>query len=1186
MPSKSPKSERERLEQAIATLEAQRTILGDAAADAAIASLRRELSALETAETEPGRRKEGERRVVTVLFCDVTGSTALAEQMDPEDWTEIMNAAFERLIEPVERFGGMVGRLMGDAVLAFFGAPIAHEDDPQRAVLAGLAILENIRPFREKLQEEENLNFNVRVGINTGLVVVGDVGSDTAAEYTAMGDAVNLAARMEQTAKPGTVQIAESTYRLVAPLFEFEALGGIAVKGKAQPVQSHRVIGRRAAPGRTRGIEGLESPLIGRGREKALLAGLISALDQEGGGAIVCLTGEAGLGKSRLIRELRDSADPATQWYETASISYESGQPYSLFQRLIRRLVGLAPGEPTTRLREGLEGLVRLFPPAEQEEVGRLFESLFGLAGRTGRPPLKGEAFKGRLFTAMTALWEEQLRRGPLVLVCDDLHWTDPASAALLQHLLPLVERAPLLILLAMRPDAHTHGWGVKEAAETEFSHRCTSIQLQPLSAEEGSQLVDSLLAISDLPPRLRSLIQEKTEGNPFFVEEVVRTLIDDGLVVRDESGARWRASGDGSEIHIPGNVQAVLAARIDRLEEDARNTLQLAAVVGRSFYYRVLDRVADLVDDLNAQLLTLQKTQFIQEAARRPELEYIFHHALTQEAAYSAILLRQRRLYHRRVGETLESLFPDRQEEFAGALAFHFFQAGDFQRALQYYTLAGDVSYRLFAVIEAIDHYSQAIDCAAKVDAVASEQLVHLYTRRGRAYELDNHFEEALDNYQTMVELAQERDDKALRLASLIAQCIVRATGTPLYDPPQAKVLAEEAQSLAQELGDRAAEARVLWGLLLVESVGGDPELGLVYGRRSLAIARELGLVEQIGYTLHNMAGMFLGLERYEEAQRANLEERTAWLEVGNTPMLADSYTTTASMTLYGGDYEAALVAAQEALRIGRSIGNKWIESVAPYYTGLALLDQGDVGRAHENFHRGLKIAEGEGITFFKYAGYAHLILLYLSQGALDRAEPLADAIYRDRDQLVYGFYSVSLTRAARLKLAQGDLPQAQKIHADSFHGVDADSASLWFMGEVTVTGALLHLALGRPEQALSKMNQMVERTRQAGLKIFLTEALLVQGKALVALEKLERAAGALREGAQVAEEIGQRRLLWQILAALAEVETKQGNIAAAQSTRGRAREVIDYIADHAGDDELRQPFLALPEVRSILAK
>jgi class 3 adenylate cyclase/tetratricopeptide (TPR) repeat protein len=1185
-PSESPESRRKRLEQAIAALEAQRAILGDEAADAAIGLMRRELSALDAPETAPDRRKESQRRVVTILFSDVTGSTAMAESMDPETWTEIMNGAFERLIEPVERFGGTVARLMGDAILAFFGAPVAHEDDPQRAVLAGLAILESIRPFRERLQKEEGLSFDVRVGINTGLAVVGDVGSDTAGEYTAMGDAVNLAARMEQTASPGTVQIAENTYRLVTPFFEFEALGGIAVKGKSEPVQSYRVVGRRAAPGRIRGIEGLESPLIGREREKVLLDELISRLGQEEGGAIVCLTGEAGLGKSRLIRELRGSADPECRWYEAAMLSYESGQPYRLFERFIRRLVGLASSDTPTRMRERLQELVRLFPNSEQEEVGRLFESLFRLSGESEGPPLEGEAFKGRLFTAMTAIWEEQLSRGPLVLVFDDLHWVDPASAALLQHLLPLVERGPLIIVLAMRPNAQSPGWAVKEVAETEFSHRCTSLQLEPLSAEEGSQLVENLLTISDLPQRLRTLIQEKTEGNPFFVEEVVRTLIDDGIVVRDESGMRWRAGSKEGEIHIPDNVQALLVARIDRLEEAARNTLQLAAVVGRSFYYRVLAHIIDMVDDLSAQLLTLEKTQFIQEAARRPELEYIFRHALTQEAAYSAILLRQRRVYHRRVGETLESLFPDRQEELAGALAFHFFQAHDFERALHYYTVAGDVAFRLFAVVEAIDFYSRALDCAGKVDAVANEQLIHLYTRRGRAYELDNKFDEALANYQVMIELARERDDRALRLASLTAQLIIRATGTPLHDPPQAKALANEALSLAQELGDRATEARVLWGLLLLSIYSGvDPELGEEYGRRSLAIAREIGDTEQIAYTLHNMTTGSMAQEQFEEARRTSLEARAVWLELGNTPMLADSYLSTASLHMFAGDFEAAISDAREAIRISRSIGNKWIQSVAPFYTSLALLEQGDVDRSLEKLRQGLEMAEQEGITFFRFAGTSHQILLYWSAGAFDRADPLVEKLYRDRDQMVFGFFSSGLTRAARIKLALGDLTRAQQIQADSLQDVDKDSLMLYFVAEVTVTGALLHLALDRPEEALSEAQWLVERTRRAGLKSNLTEALLVQGRALAALDELEGAAAALREAAQVAEEIGQRRLLWQILAVLAEVETRQGNAAAAQTARGRAREVIDYIARHAGDSGLRESFLALPEVQSVLS-
>jgi tetratricopeptide (TPR) repeat protein len=257
----------------------------------------------------------------------------------------------------------------------------------------------------------------------------------------------------------------------------------------------------------------------------------------------------------------------------------------------------------------------------------------------------------------------------------------------------------------------------------------------------------------------------------------------------------------------------------------------------------------------------------------------------------------------------------------------------------------------------------------------------------------------------------------------------------------------------------------------------------------------------------------------------------------------------------------------------------------VAPFYTSLALLEQGDVDRSLENLRQGLEIAEQEGITFFKFAGTAHQILLYWSVGAFDRADPLVDKLYRDRDQMVFGFYSSGLTRAARIKLALGDLAQAQKIQADSLQDLDKDSLSLWVRAEVNVTAALTHLALDQPEEALSEAQWLVERTRRAGLKANLTEALLVQGRALAALDELEEAANSLREAARLAEETGQRRLLWQILATLAEVETRQGNAAAAQTARGRAREVIDYIANHAGDSGLRESFLALPEVQSVLS-
>lgn len=347
----------------------------------------------------PGRSRhavQGERRTLTVLFCDVAGSTAMAEQLDPEEWAEIMNDAFQYLTGPIERYEGTVARLMGDAILAFFGAPVAHEDDPQRAVLAGLDIVEGVGTFREEIASEYGLDFNVRVGINTGPVVVGEVGSDFAGEYTAMGDAVNLASRMEQSAEPGTVQVAENTYALIEPLFDFEPLRLIEVKGKADPVPAFRVKGPKAEPGRIRGIEGLSAPLVGRDGEMDTLRRIVSEL-REGRGQIVCMIGEPGLGKSRLIDELRAEWQHAPNghalWIESRGISFDTSRPYGQFQQRVQQLFGVREDDPRDVVMEKLSRSPEGYPEdlhvlvrravedtgvgVPQDELGRLFDRFY-----------------------------------------------------------------------------------------------------------------------------------------------------------------------------------------------------------------------------------------------------------------------------------------------------------------------------------------------------------------------------------------------------------------------------------------------------------------------------------------------------------------------------------------------------------------------------------------------------------------------------------------------------------------------------------------------------------------------------------------------------------------------------------------------------------------------------------------
>ena len=728
------------------------------------------LSKLEAAR-ETGRI-EGERRVVTMLFCDVKGSTAAAEDLDPEEWHEIMNGAFEHLIAPVYYYEGTLARLMGDAILAFFGAPIGHEDDPVRAVLAGLEIVDSIGPYRAQVERDWGVDFDVRVGINTGLVVVGEVGSDLRMEYTAMGDAINLASRMEQTAEPGTVQIAADTYKLVEPLFDFKDLGGIEVKGKSDPVHAYRVLGRKEQAGSLRGIQGLEAPLVGRDDEVAVLQHALGRVST-GTGGVVCLIGEAGLGKSRQLAEARRtfaSTSESTRWHETASLSYETGQPYGLFRHLVRDICGAGENDPPEALSEAIGSIAATLDPDRREQVEAVLRALFGL--RTGSSaPVEGETFKGLLFSTMEHLWPEWASHAPTVVVFDDLHWADPASVELVLHMMRLVDRYPLLMLCATRPERTAPGWKIVEAAASDHADRYSEITLEPLSDHDSNDLVDGLLTVADLPAAMRRQILDKSEGNPFFVEEVVRTLIDTGAMVRDETGTRWSATEKaGSEIDLPDNLQALLVARIDRLEETVRRTAQMASVIGRSFYYSILKSIGGFGDSLDRYLARLQSAELVFEATRLPELEYAFRHSLTQEAAYNTILLRRRREFHKSVGEAIEVLFPDRADELAPRLAHHFAEARAADKALRYYTLAGDAAMRLYANTEAAGHCGEALQLALQQEA-GGERLIHIYRNRGRALELTGQFDEAIDNYAQMEGLAHERGDRTLELAALACQ-------------------------------------------------------------------------------------------------------------------------------------------------------------------------------------------------------------------------------------------------------------------------------------------------------------------------------------------------------------------------------------------------------------------------------
>jgi len=726
----------------------------------------------------------GERRVVTMLFSDVKGSTQAAEQLDPEDWSEIINAGFEFMIKPIYRYEGIVARLMGDGILGFFGAPIAHEDDPQRAILAGLEIVAGVGPYREQVRQRYGVDFDVRVGINTGLVVVGAVGSDLRMEYTALGDAINLAARMEQTARPGTVQVAHDTYKLVKPLFEFEELGGIEVKGKAEPVPAYRALGAKELAGRGRGIEGLHAEMVGRRVELATLREVMVDLKQ-GVGRIVCLLGDAGLGKTRLIQEGRkvfqEVMGSEANWHETTTLSYETNQAYGLLQRLLRRVEGIAYDDPPPRIRQNLASVVEGVAQDRRPRAMQVLEALFGLNGHEQALPLEGEAFRRELFETVQGWWRARFGDRPTVLVFDDMHWGDTASIELLLQLLPLTGEIPVVLLCAMRGEREAPAWQIKTQSYELYPHRYTEMSLRPLTEEESDELVSRLLAIAEISNPLRARILERSAGNPFFIEEVVRTLIENGAVYPEERAVNgelrryWRSTNEAADFAIPDNLRSLLAARMDRLEEATRATLQMASVIGRNFYYRVLQAVDEGTSDLDKNVGTLLRLDMIREMARVPEIEYSFRNPMTQEAVYKTILLKRRREFHRRVGEAMVELYPDRLEGLYGLLAHHFALAGEREKAIEYSRKAAKQAMAVYAY----DDAAQNLRAALELIPLGEVSAIHLSLREECAdiFCLLRDGARAIGEYQQALELwrgMQDSDRMAgVRLHRKIVQAV-----------------------------------------------------------------------------------------------------------------------------------------------------------------------------------------------------------------------------------------------------------------------------------------------------------------------------------------------------------------------------------------------------------------------------
>jgi len=695
-------------------------------------------------------RIEGERRQVTVLFCDLVGYTPLTEKLGPEEAFGLMDRVFEILIHKIHDFEGTVNEMTGDGVMGLFGAPIALEDAPQRAIRSALAIHWEMARFNEQLQKEGKAipPLWMRIGINTGPVVVGTLGNDLRVEFTVVGDTVNLASRMEGLAEPGTTYVTAETFKLTEGFFRFEGLGKKEIKGKADPVEVYRVIAPSSR--RTRfdvsAEQGL-TPLMGRQRELELLFD-VYARAKSGRGQAISIVADAGMGKSRLLYEFRKAmANEEVTFLEGKCLSYSRGVAYHPVTDLLKGNFDIRENDGDPEIRDKVKKNLKLLQIDETTTLPYFLELLSVKDSGIDQIPLSPEGKRDQILQALTHIVLKGAEIQPLILAVEDLHWIDRSSEDALKELLEHIAGARVLLIFTYRTE-YVHTWGARS-----FHNQIT---LNRLSNREALAMVSHLLSTESVAENLQDLILEKTEGVPFFIEEFLKSLKDLQVIHRQDTV--YALTKDPKDMTIPSTIQDVIMARVDALPEGAKEVLQSGSVIEREFPHELIQKVTKLSErDLLTHLSALKDAELLYERGVYPNSTYIFKHALTREVVYDSILTRRRKEIHAAVAEAIEQIYQSNLSEYLGTLCDHFMAGENFEKGENYAKLAARKALKAGSFPDAVDHTKKRILCLEKLPLSEENQKKMIDARTARAlyFLQSNHFIEAKEAMDPIIDLA-----------------------------------------------------------------------------------------------------------------------------------------------------------------------------------------------------------------------------------------------------------------------------------------------------------------------------------------------------------------------------------------------------------------------------------------------
>jgi len=859
---------------------------------------------------------EGERKLVTVLFADVANFTSLSEKLDPEEVHTIMDGCFKILMDEIHKFEGTINQFTGDGVMALFGAPVAHEDHAGRACHAALSIQKAMGDYGQKVARDYGAEFKMRIGLNSGPVIVGAIGDDLRMDYTAVGDTTNLASRMEGLAQPGTVLLSKNSYRLVKDYFDLNPLGKRDVKGKEKAQEVFELV--KAGGAATR-LEAAETRGLTKfvGREDSMAA-LIGAYEKarNGAGQVVGVVGEAGVGKSRLLYEFRNRLPQEEfTFLEGRCIHFGSAMPYLPILEILRSYFEISEGERETvirkRVREKITGLEEklegILPPIEDLLSLRVEDEAY--------LKLEPKRRKEKVFEALRDLVVRVSQERPLVIAIEDLHWIDKTSEEFLDYFIGWLATVKVMLILLHRPE-YTHQWGSKSYF--------TRIGLDQLSLKSSAELVKAILEGGETSPELSALILNRAAGNPLFMEELTHSLLENGSIQMKDQ--RYVLARTPSDLHVPDTIQGIIAARIDRLEENLKRIMQVASVIGREFAFRILQAISGMSEDLKSQLLNLQGLEFIYEKSLFPELEYIFKHALIQEVAYSSLLSNRRKEIHKRIGGAIEELYAENLEEFYEVLAYHYSRSEAFEKACRYLKLSGKKATRSHALWESFAFYKETV--------------------------------ELLQRLPQTEEIKKELIE------------VIRSMRTPLGIlgfPEGSLSFFQLGERLAKESGDAEQVAAIYSGMGVYYSHMGDYLTAMRYTEEGFEEARkaqDIELMAPLGYAL---CLSYIGTGRYEKIvhkmpEVINLLEKTGKESDFFTQAVNPySYICGNSGTALGylGRFEEGKAYLEKALRNATRLGDPATLGMIQFMYGLLFYIRGDFKAAKEHLEK--SIAYGE---------------------------------------------------------------------------------------------------------------------------------------------------------------------------------------------------------------------------------